>query len=72
MSINYKKDNQIYAGYTLYFYDANKTVVGIIDDSRFMTGIEKSRRTVTTEYDMPDGATSYKLVNKRAYMKYMK
>ena len=67
-SINYKKSNYVYAGWTLYFYDAKKNVVEIRDGYNFMSGSEKKYRTNTTDVYMPYGATSYKLVNKRAML----
>ncbi|MCM1181205.1 MAG: hypothetical protein NC347_13165 [Clostridium sp.] len=68
-NISYKKSNSVYAGWTLYFYDAQNNVVGIRDGYNFMSGSSKKYRTQNTEVSMPYEATSYKLVNKRAVLK---
>lgn len=67
-SINYKKSNDIYAGWSLYFYDAKKNVIGVRDGYNYMSGTSKKYRTNTTEVSMPSDATSYKLVSKRAML----
>lgn len=67
-SITYKKRADIYAGYTVYFYDAKGNVVYIRDGYNYMSGSSKKYRTYTSEIYMPSDAVSYKLVNKRAMM----
>lgn len=67
-SITYKKRADIYAGYTIYFYDAKGNVVGITDGYNYMSGSSKKYRTSTSEIYMPYDAVSYKIVNKRAMM----
>lgn len=66
-SINYKKKNTVYAGWTIYFYDAKGNIVGIRDGYNYMSGSKKYRKS-STQLSMPYKATSYKLVNKRAMM----
>lgn len=67
-SITYKKRADIYAGYTVYFYDAKGNVVYVRDGYNYMSGSSKKYRTYTSEIYMPSDAVSYKLVNKRAMM----
>ena len=67
-SITYKKRADIYAGFTVYFYDAKGNVVGIADRYNYMSGSSKKYRTSTSEIYMPYDAVSYKIVNKRAMM----
>ena len=67
--ISYKGDNGIYAGYSVYFYDAAGNVCGIRDYYHYMSGSKKKYRTNTTAISFPSDAVSYKLVNKRAFMK---
>lgn len=67
-SITYKKRADIYAGYTVYFYDAKGNVVSVRDGYNYMSGSSKKYRTYTSEIYMPSDAVSYKLVNKRAMM----
>lgn len=67
-SITYKKKNYVYAGWTLYFYDAKGNVVSVRDGYEIMSGSKKKYRTSSTEVIIPSDAVSYKLVNKRALM----
>lgn len=67
-SITYKKRADVYAAYTIYFYDAKGNVVNIRDGYNYMSGSSKKYRTSTSDISMPYDAVSYKLVNKRAMM----
>ncbi len=67
-SISYKKRADVYAGFSVFFYDAKGNVVSVRDFYNYMSGSKKKYRTGTYEISMPSDATSYKLVNKRAMM----
>lgn len=70
-SITYKKNGYVYAGYTVYFYDAAGNVVGVRDGYNYMSGSTKKYRTSSTNISAPKTAVSYKLV-KRAFLKKLK
>ena len=67
-SINYKKSCNVFAGYTVYFYDANGNVIGIRDGYNYMSGSNKKYRTCTTQVRIPDQTVRYSLINKRAML----
>lgn len=70
--INYKKSGYVYAGYTIYFYDAAGNIVGVRDGYNYMSGSNKKYRTSTTEIPMSiyDDAVSYKLVKRAMMIKF--
>ncbi len=67
-SISYKKSCNVFAGYTVYFYDANGNVIGIRDGYNYMSGSNKKYRTCTTQVRIPDQTVRYSLINKRAML----
>ena len=67
-SISYKKNADVYAGYTIYFYDAAGNLVGVRDGYSYLSGSKKKYRTDTTKIYAPSDAVSYNIV-KRAVMK---
>lgn len=68
-SISYKKSADVFAGYTVYFYDAAGNVVGVRDGYNYMSGSKKKYRTNTTKLYAPSDATSYKIVKRAVFKK---
>ena len=54
----------MYAGYTIFFYDAAGNV---IDCEDFYLSLDKKNKTNARTIYKPNKAVSYKLVNTRAY-----
>ncbi len=70
--INYKKSDYVYAGYTVYFYDAAGNIVGVRDGYNFMSGSSAKYRTGKSEISMNlyDNAVSYEVVKRAMMVKY--
>ncbi|CCX86994.1 putative uncharacterized protein [Clostridium sp. CAG:590] len=61
---SYKGKGYVYAGYTIFFYDAAGNV---IDCEDFYLSLDKKNKTNARTIYKPNKAVSYKLVNTRAY-----
>lgn len=64
-SMSYKGKGYVYAGYSVFFYDAAGNVVEVRDSYHFLY---KKQKTKTYSISKPNDAVSWKLVNKRAYL----
>ncbi len=64
-SMSYKGKGYVYAGYSVFFYDAVGNVVEVRDSYHFLY---KKQKTKTYSISKPNDAVSWKLVNKRAYL----
>lgn len=64
-SMSYKGKGYVYAGYSVFFYDAAGNVVEVRDSYHFLY---KKQKTKTYSISKPYDAVSWKLVNKRAYL----
>lgn len=65
--ISYKGNNSVYAGYTVYFYDAAGNVVDVDNFYNYLSGSNAKYRTSTYTMRMPSDAVTYK-ISKMAYM----
>ncbi len=61
-----KKNQSVYAGFSVYFYDAAGKVVGVKDFYNYMYS---SRKSSSYTMSKPSEAVKWSLVNKRAYLR---
>lgn len=71
VKVNYKGSNGIYPACSVCFYDAAGNIVDI-DQSFFYLSGSKKYRSKYYDHRMPEEAVSYKVTNKRAYMRAYK
>lgn len=70
VSTSYKGKGGVYAGFNVVFYDANGNIISYSYDN--YEYLYKNKKIDTTEFYIPDGATSYGVINKRAMVKEYK